>query len=223
MAQNVYVGLAVSSDYNSALTTATIDNLSFTSGLMPLVTSISPTAGPVGTVVTANGTSFGTTQGTSAVTFNGALPLSVTSWSNAQIVATVPSNIMTGPVVVTVNSVPSNSDIIFSAYNPVLNSLMPSAAPIAGEVILTGYGFGASQGSSYVKFNGVTASVVSWSDTSVSVYVTVGTTSGPVSLTMNGVTSNAVQFTVIENLAITSISPNSGAVGTSVMIMISLL
>ena len=118
----------------------------------------------------------------------------------------------------TVNSNASNSDVIFTAYNPVINSLLPPAAPSGGHVTLSGYGFGPTQGSSQVQLNSTTASVVTWSDTSVTVNVPTTATSGPVTLTMNGVTSNSVQFTVIEPLSVTTITPSVGPIGTSVTI-----
>ena len=46
----------------------------------PTITTVSPTSAPVGTAVTINGTNFGTTQGTSTVTFNGTIA-TTTSWS----------------------------------------------------------------------------------------------------------------------------------------------
>jgi RHS repeat-associated protein len=218
MAQNVYVGLAVSSSETTALSTGTFDNVSITTGLMPLVTSISPTSGAAGISVTINGTSFGSSQGTSSVTFNGTAAASITSWSNTQIVAVVPSTVTTGPVVVTVGSVPSNTNVIFTAYNPVISSLTPSSAGVGGEVTLNGYGFGASQGSSQVYFNSIQADVISWSDTSITVKVTSSSEGGPVTVTVNGVTSNSVQFTLLETLAVSAISPSVGPAGTSVTI-----
>jgi RHS repeat-associated protein len=218
MAENALVGMAVSSNENTSLSTATFDNVSITTGLMPLVTSISPTSGTASQSVTIYGTSFGSTQGTSTVTFNGTSAASITSWSNTEIVAVAPSTVTTGPVVVTVSSISSNSNVIFTANNPVISSLTPPAAAIGDQVTLTGYGFGATQGSGNVKFNGTTAGYVFWSDTSVTVSVLTGSTTGPATLTMNGVTSNGVTFTVLEALSVTSTSPTYGAVGSSVTI-----
>jgi IPT/TIG domain len=199
MAQTVLVGMAVSSDNNSSLATSTIENVSLSSGTQPLVQTLSPSSGPVGTSVTINGVSFGATQGTSTVTFDGTPASSITSWSDTQIVATVPTTVQTGPVVVTVNSVASNSNVIFTAFNPVIENVTPSAGQVYGQVTLNGYGFGPSQGSGgSVQFNGVNAnSIVSWSDTSIVAYVPLNATSGPLTVTMNGVTSNQAQFTVV--------------------------
>ncbi len=67
----------------------------------PMITSVSPTIGPVGTVVTISGTHFGTTQGFSGVSFNGAVG-NPTIWSDTSIVVPVPAGATTGPVSVTV-------------------------------------------------------------------------------------------------------------------------
>jgi hypothetical protein len=62
----------------------------------PAVSSISPTSGIVGTQVTINGFGFQTTKGSSTVNFGGTLG-SVVSWSDNQIVATVPASATPAP------------------------------------------------------------------------------------------------------------------------------
>ena len=60
----------------------------------PTISSFTPSSGPVGTSVTITGSNFGSTQLSNTVNF-GINAAVVTSWSNAQIIATVP-NISTG-------------------------------------------------------------------------------------------------------------------------------
>ena len=220
MAQNVYIGLAVSSRSTTALATATFDNVSVTIGTTPFVTGVSPILGPVGTSVTITGSDFGTTQGTSTVTFNGATATSVSSWSNTQIVAQVPASTPpgAGPVVVTVGSISSPSIVTFTAIEPTISSLSPPASQPLSLVTLNGIGFGASEGTSQVSFNGTAAWAQSWSDTSVTVQVPSNATNGPVTVTVDGVTSNSVSFSLLEALSVTSISQNVGPVGTTVTI-----
>ncbi len=79
--------------------------VSSTSG--PGLAAVSPMSGALGTSLTLIGTNFGTTQGTSTVTFNGT-PGTPTSWSSTSIVVPVPSGATTGNVVVTVGGTPSN-------------------------------------------------------------------------------------------------------------------
>jgi hypothetical protein len=78
----------------------------------PTITSLSPSLGLAGAAVTINGFNFGSTQGASTVSFNGR-PTTITSWADKKLVATVPVNATTGPVVVTVNAVASNG-LIFA-------------------------------------------------------------------------------------------------------------
>jgi RHS repeat-associated protein len=99
-ADTVYVGLGVSSGSTATLATATFDNVSISLGSAlptPIVTGITPTSGAPGASVTINGSGFGMTQGTGTVAFNGG-SASVTSWSDSQITALVPSNASSGPV-----------------------------------------------------------------------------------------------------------------------------
>jgi RHS repeat-associated protein len=220
MATNVYIGLGSDSAYASQLATATFDNESVTVGTTPIVSSVSPSLGGAGTSVTVAGSNFGSTQGSSTIKFNGTAATSITSWSNSQIVATVPSGTPTGsgPVTVTVNSITSPATVNFIVIRPALNSLTPPAAQTGGTITLSGSGFGANQGSSTAQFNGVSATVTSWSDTSITAAVPTNATSGPVTVIEDGVTSNGVSFTVLEALTITGISTNSGAAGSTLTI-----
>jgi IPT/TIG domain/Bacterial TSP3 repeat len=78
----------------------------------PTILTLSPTLGLAGASITITGRNFGATQGASTATFNGR-PASITSWSDKTIVATVPPNATTGPVIVTVDGIPSNG-LIFA-------------------------------------------------------------------------------------------------------------
>src|SRR5437016_9765446 len=54
---------------------------------------------------------------------------------------------------------------------PTITSLSVSSGPVGTAVTITGTNFGSTQGTSTVKFNGTTASVTSWSATSIGVTV----------------------------------------------------
>jgi hypothetical protein len=71
------------------------------------ITEINPTCGVPGETIIITGTSFGDSQGSSVVTFNG-VPATIISWSNTQIEVLVPSSAITGDVLVRVNGVDSN-------------------------------------------------------------------------------------------------------------------
>src|SRR5579859_1351637 len=104
---------------------------------------------------------------------------------------------------------------------PYISGLSVASGPVGTAVTITGSHFGATQGSSTVTFNGTAASPTSWSDTSISVPVPTGATTGPVVVTVGGVASNGSTFTVTSSSSspnISSLSPSSGPVGTSVTI-----
>jgi hypothetical protein len=176
------------------------------------ITSLSVTSGPVGTSLTITGTNFGGTQGTSTLTLNG-VSATVSSWSNTSLSTTVPTAATTGNVVVTVNNVASNG--VSFTVTPYIQSLSPTSGPIGTSVTVSGSTFGASQGASTVKFNGTTAHPTNWSDTSITVPVPTGATTGNVIITINGTSSNGVNFTVtttgatLQSIAIT---PGTAAV-----------
>ena len=98
----------------------------------PDTLSLAPASGFIGTSVTVSGSNFGATQGTSTVTFNGVSAGTATSWSDTQIVVVVPGGATTGPVVITVNGVASNSDKV---YTVIADTIAPitteSATPAA--------------------------------------------------------------------------------------------
>ena len=183
----------------------------------PTISSLSPTSGPVGTSVTITGTNFGTTQGTSTVTFNGTTA-TPTSWSATSIVASVPSGATTGNVLVTVVGLTSNGVLFTVATPPTITSVTPTSGPIGRSVTIAGTNFGATQGTSTVTFNGTTATPTSWSATSIAAPVPAGTTNGSVVVSVGGLLSNGVGFTVTSGPGITALSPASGPAGTSVTI-----
>src|SRR6202040_3945562 len=76
-------------------------------GATPAVSSVSPSSGPIGTMVAISGSDFGTTQG--SVSFNGT-PAGILEWNNMSIIAQVPPSATTGPVQVSVSGVPSNTN-----------------------------------------------------------------------------------------------------------------
>ncbi len=192
---------------------------SFTVVAAPSITSLSPTSGAVGASVTITGTNFGATQGTSTVAFNGTTATSITSWGATSIVATVPTGATTGNVVVHASGVNSNGVAFTVLATPSITSLSPTTGAVGASVTITGTNFGATQGTSTVKFNGTAAtSITSWSATSIVATVPTGATTGNVVVTVSGVASNGSSFTVVAAPSITSLSPTSGAVGASVTI-----
>lgn len=103
---------------------------------------------------------------------------------------------------------------------PFITSVSPVSGPIGTSVTITGANFGGTQGTSTVTFNGTPTTPTSWSATGIVAPVPTGATTGNVVVTVGGVASNGVSFTVAAAgpPSITSINPTSGLAGTSVTI-----
>jgi hypothetical protein len=174
------------------------NQISFTV-VAPAITTVTPPAGVPGTRVTINGSNFGAAQGSSSITFNRGIA-SPTSWTENSIVASVPSDASTGTIIVLVHGTPSNG--FDFTVTPHIAALSPTAGAVGALVAISGTGFGPGQGTNTISFNGVLASPTAWSPTSIAVPVPSGATMGNVVVTINGVPSNALPFTVLP-------SPNS--------------
>src|SRR5262249_27135380 len=101
---------------------------------------------------------------------------------------------------------------------PTITTLSPTNGPVGTSITITGTNFGATQGTSTVTFNGTSATPTSWSATRIVAPVPTGATTGNVVVTVGGPASNGMSFTVNVPPTITSLSPTSGPVGTSVTI-----
>lgn len=99
---------------------------------------------------------------------------------------------------------------------PVITDVSPSSGAVAAAVIVTGTDFGTTSGT--VRFNGIAASVVSWTPTSLRVAVPSGATSGGLTIEVGGVSSNAVPFTVAPTPHIAAINPASSVTGGLVVV-----
>lgn len=162
--------------------------------------SVTPNTGSPGASVTLAGTGFGATQGANTVRF-GTTNVSVTSWSNTQIVATVPN--LTGGtavgVAVVVAGVASNevNFLVTSPVPPAITTLSPTSGAVGSAVTITGSNFGVFQNSSTARFGTTNATISSWSNTQVvAVVPALGAGTVPVTVTVNGNVSNAPNFTV---------------------------
>src|SRR5712691_5668436 len=164
--------------------------------VLPNITSLSPTSGAVSVSVTITGTTFGSTQGSSTVKFNGTTA-TPTSWSDTSIAVPVPTGATTGNVVVHASGVDSNGVNFTVLPTPSITSVSPTAGPVGTAVTITGSNFGSTQGSSTVKFNGTAASVTAWGATSINATVPSAATTGNVVVHASGVDSNAVVFSIL--------------------------
>jgi len=191
-------------------------NIQLFNVLLPNISGVSPSSGPVGTTITITGTNFGTSQGASTVTIGGELA-GIISWGDNQIVANVPLSLSVGQKSLIVTTPAGSSSSVFFTVSPFISNISPESGSGGALVTISGTGFGSTQGSSTVSFNGTDAGIAtSWSNISITISVPNAASTGPVIVTVNGIASNAVGFTTIP--AITGLSPTSGTVGTSVLV-----
>jgi hypothetical protein len=103
-----------------------------------------------------------------------------------------------------------------AAPAPVINSVSATTGSIGSQVVISGSGFGATQGSSAVLLNGTAATINLWGNTSITMTIPGGATSGPllVSVAPSMNDSNAVTFTVTSQpLPVSWLDQDVGAVG----------
>ena len=182
----------------------------------PTVTGFTPTSGPVGTSVTINGTNL---SGATAVTFNGTNQPTFTVVSATQITAAVPAGATTGAIAVTtaVDTATSATNFTVTAPAPTVTGFTPTSGPVGTSVTINGTNF---TGATNVKFNTTNQPAFTVvSATQITAAVPAGATTGKISVTTPGGTGqSATNFTVIGAPTITSFTPTSGPVGTSVTI-----
>ncbi len=107
----------------------------------PLISTTTPNTGVAGDTITIAGSSFGAQQGSSTVTFNG-VTAHVQSWSNTNIVVTVPQGATSGPLIITVNGTPTASVGFTINANVMLSS--PTSFPQTTNSV-SGQGFAANE------------------------------------------------------------------------------
>ena len=172
------------------------------------IDSIVPAYGTVGTPVRIYGTGFTQHVTENKINFNGTAATIDSSNANAIGVLLVyaPANGSTGKVSV-INERGSASGQVFTytLQGPVISSISPSMGQAGIQVTITGSSFVADTSKNTVYFNGAQAEVVSASATQI-VVVSPTSTTGNVSVTVNGLTATGPVFTYVVAPVITNIT-----------------
>jgi regulation of enolase protein 1 (concanavalin A-like superfamily) len=103
-----------------------------------------------------------------------------------------------------------------AAPAPVITAVSATTGSIGSQVVISGSGFGASQGGSAVLLNGAAVTINTWSGTSITITIPLGATSGLllVSIAPSMNDSNAVRFTVTSQpLPVTWLDQDVGSAG----------
>ena len=183
----------------------------------PVLSSVNPSQGAVGSTVVLSGTSLGT-SGT--VNF-GATSATTSSWNATTIVCTVPNGLGAGAVNVTVSTGGKTSNaVVFTVGGeaPTITSITPNHALPGDAVVISGSNLG---GSGTVRFGTTAATTSSW--TATTIVCTVPALSPgvcQVTVTVGGLTSNGLAFTVEGTVTpvLSALVPSQGAVNSSVVL-----
>jgi hypothetical protein len=193
--------------------------------IMPTVSTLTPTADPIGTAFMITGAGFGPYQGANTlVRFGvGGSTASLSVWNNTTISGTVPA-LSTGsyPVFVELTAGSTVEDVPAGTYTVVAptGALSPSTGPVNVPFTISGSGFGNYSGAAtQVRFGvgGSTAPLSVWNDTTISgnvPYLSTGAYAVLVERVSGGTTNDTfiATFTVIVP-SIASVVPSSGPIG----------
>lgn len=195
-------------------------------GLM--VSSLTPSSGPIGIPFTIAGAGFGAYDGANTRVKFGVSTAALSLWNDTTIKGTIPA-LEAGEWSVTVErqqgaGLASVSVGTFTATAPSVAGVLPSSGPIGAQFTITGSNFGGYGGANTrVTFNGVTAPLSLWNDTTITGTVPAVST-GAVDLVVERQqgaevsASMVASFTVLE-LAPASLTPEAGPIGTSFTII----
>lgn len=106
----------------------------------------------------------------------------------------------------------------YGPARPVLTVLLPDAAFLGGGVTLAGKNFAPLAADNIISFNGGITPALLGDATSLTCIVPFGASSGPVTVTVAGLQSNPLDFTIIGGPQVISLVPEFGPQGTLVTI-----
>ena len=193
----------------------------------PVINSLQPLNGPVGTTVTVTGTGF--TDATS-VKFAG-FPAEFTAVSDTQISTTVPTGAESGELTVTTPGGTAISTSLFTVTGaPVVKSFAPTSGQAGTSVTVKGTGL---SGATRVAFGQALATFRVVNDTELLATVPSGAVTAPIVVTtVAGTTTSDISFVVTGTSpspspsptttvtpSIASMEPTSGPVGTEVQLV----
>src|SRR5467141_1932861 len=185
----------------------------YTVAAVPVISSFAPASEPAGASVTLTGTGF---TGATGVSFNGTVATTFTVTSDTQMSATVPVGATTGKISVTNTAGTGASATSYTIIvAPSITSFTPTSGAAGTSVTLTGTGF---TGASGVSFNGTGATTFTVSsDTQMTATKHKQATTGKSSVTIpTEAGTSATSYTVTTVPVISSFTPASGPIGTSV-------
>ncbi|MDV9187444.1 IPT/TIG domain-containing protein [Streptomyces sp. SR27] len=198
--------------------------------MAPVITSISPTQGASGTVVTIAGTGFGAIASTPTVHFDNTSVTGTVTVANTQITVTAPGGCAQVNVSVTVGASTSNAKPFFNIAAPTIGGINANVGPDTSPPATTLYGSGFAA-TTTVTFGaagaGTLGPVVSDSQRSVTP-PTFAVTGAPVTVNVtatnpggtSAIAGASGQYTYYDQPTAATITPSTGSPGdTGVLIV----
>ena len=211
----------------------------------PLIVHLSHDTASVGSRMTVYGFNFGATRGDSSVTFtqiDGArIPAAVVTeylngeprelWSATSIQVIVPAGapdlpIVSGPVIVTVNGLDSNSNFLFNPLPvppgsdaPLISAVNPSSGPAGTTVTITGVNFGYSRGVSVVTIGGLQLQVITWTDAEIVAVIPQDATTNLIRVLVGGIPAESPYAFMVDAIPfLSAVIPDVLEVGQSMQV-----
>ncbi len=192
-----------------------------TTATSPRILSFAPVAGSAGAEIVIRGERFGSPAGGSLTL--GGMAITPTTWTDAEIVFTLPASVPAGIRVLSVTAGGEASNTVNFTVRPRIDAISPNSGVAADIVMLGGVNFGPAAGGSVVRLGGVTVTPASWSESLITFSVPGSVAQGSVlvEVTVGGQTSNAVSFTVTTAPApaVQSVGPLVATGGTPVLVL----
>src|SRR5262249_24231156 len=149
------------------------------------IIEFTPESAPVGTSITVHGTGFSKTPGENTVTFNG-IPATVASVTATEIVVTVPSGAVTGPITITTPTGSATSATLFTVTAapevPAIAAFGPAIVAPGAAVTITGTQVEATLANNRATFNRVLGILSSSTTMTIETEVPPGTGSGRIAV-----------------------------------------
>lgn len=167
------------------------------------VSSVSPTSGTSGNIVTLTGANFGQYVKAAKIYFNGVEATEIISYTDTSVQVRVPQNAGTGPITVKVWTNSAITTDFQYQIGGTITGIAPNSVNVGDLVVITGKGFGTDLSKVTVKFsNDLTIDAfsvkpVSVSDTQINVIVPKGAATGKVRVWLGDQIITGPSLTVI--------------------------
>lgn len=167
------------------------------------VTSVSPSVGTSGNIVTLTGTNFGNYIEAAKIYFNGVLADEVLSYSDTSVTVRVPQNAGTGSIKVKVWTNTATTADFEYLNGATIRDISPTSLNIGDLLLINGLGFGTDASKVSVKFtNGLlkdafTGTILSVNDTQIAVLIPKGAVTGKVRVWLENQIITGPELTVI--------------------------